>query len=154
MLTTFFLGHEDRSDCGLTIRPVQDLGTTSTRYRAEEAVWIERLRRMGRIDVVMPSMEDRDHLVRIMDTELVHGYAEESARVDLLRIVKGLKRQRAGAMILTAPELALLWDPPHPDFRIVDATRVQVSAAVRWALGLTRSDLHSPPCASAHESPS
>ena len=125
------------------------VGLLGTRFRPEEAVWIDRLRRIN-IDVVMPSLDDREHLVKIIETELVHGYGEESARVDFLRIMKALKRQRAETMILVAPELALLADGHHSHFSIVDAARLQVGAAVRWALGLSGPDL----TALAHETPS
>ena len=132
---------------------VRCAGLLGTRYRSEERIWADRLLKLAGIDTVMPSQEDREHLVEIMDTELIHGYGEESARVDLFRTMKYLRRQRAGAMVLVAPELSLLVDPDSPDFRIMNGARIHAIAAVRWALDLPTLDLPGAPCVLAHEDP-
>jgi aspartate racemase len=128
-------------------------GLLGTRYRSEEKVWVDRLQKLVGIDTVMPPQEDREHIAEIIDSELVYGYAEEAARVDFLRTLKLLRRQRAGAMILVAPELSLLVDPGYPEFQILDGARVHAEAAVRWALGLPDRDLPGAPCIFAHEDP-
>lgn len=132
---------------------VRCAGLIGTRYRSEERVWSDRLSKLAGIDTVMPSLEDREHFADIVDTELIHGYGEEFARVDLVRTMKALKRQRAGSVVLVSPELSLLVDPECPEFRIINGASVHAASAVRWALELPDRDLPGAPCVLAHEDP-
>jgi len=125
-----------------------------TRCRAEERVWIDGLLEGAGIHTVLPSIDDRKLILAMMDRELIHGYAEEISRVDVIRIMKTLKRQGVGAFVMASAEMSVLIDPYDARFPIVDAPQLHTRAAVRWALGRSRSNLPGANCALAHESPS
>ncbi|MDR1283963.1 MAG: amino acid racemase [Opitutaceae bacterium] len=87
-------------------------------------------------DVMVPVSADQQHLAEIVRTELTLGIVREPSRVQVAHIAASFRKAGARAVVITAPELRLIFGESESVLPVFDAARLHVAAAVDWALGL------------------
>lgn len=88
------------------------------------------------VEIVTPSVLDRDVVDRIIFDELVRGEARAGSRDEYLRIIGALADAGAQGVILGCTEICLLVGQGDlPGFPVFDTTALHVDAAVDFALG-------------------
>lgn len=103
-------------------RGIRSVALLGTRSRAEEETLRKQLFAVADADIVLPSQEDRDRVVRIVDHELARGITRERSRVDLIRLMQALKAKGAKAIALVTPELSLLIEAGDAEVPVLNAT--------------------------------
>jgi aspartate racemase len=133
-----FISLLDETARELKSQQLRCVALVGTRCRPEESAWLEAFSEEG-VQAVLPSTEDRELIHSLLDAEFSQGYAEEPSRVDVLRIVKALKRQGARAVLLAAPEMSILIDPCSQGIPMLDASKIHAHAVARWMLSSSES---------------
>lgn len=113
------------------IRKVALLGT---RYTMEQSFYIERLEDSG-LEVVVPEMEDRALIHKIIYSELCRGQVLQSSRETYLSVIASLAGAGAEAVILGCTEIGLLINKDNCPLPVFDTTLLHVEAALDQALG-------------------
>lgn len=83
---------------------------------------------------VIPETDQRGRIDRIIFEELTHGTVTETARREVLAIVKSLKDNGADAIALACTELPMLFPEGSGAPVFIDLIDLHVEAAVDWAL--------------------
>lgn len=89
-------------------------------------------------DVVVPSDADARRLDEILFLQVCQGFARESARAELLRIIADMRKRRAGTFVFGCPELGELLGPEDYRPNFYNAPEIHVVAAVDWMLAPQR----------------
>lgn len=109
------------------------VGLLGTRFTMEQDFYKGRLQEHG-IAVRVPSEADRDIVHRVIYDELCRGDVKAESRTEYLRIIDGLRRDGAEAVIEGCTEIGLLVEQRHTDVPLFDTTRLHALAAVAEAL--------------------
>lgn len=115
---------------------VRRAGLLATRYTMEQAFYRERMAQQG-IETLVPELDERDEVHRIIYEELCRGLILPSSKLRYQAAVRALAERGAEGVILGCTEIGLLLDPldaqwsPVPLF---DSTVLQARAAVDWML--------------------
>lgn len=99
----------------------------------DEVVWRAQLTTAHVSDVFVPTSRDREHLNRIVSTELEHGLVNESSRADIVRIAYSLRQAGARAVVVTSPEICAALAEAPPVLPVFDAVELHALTAVDWA---------------------
>lgn len=112
----------------------QTVGLLGTRFTMEEEFYVGRLR-AHRLNVLIPSPEERQIVHRVIYHELVLGKILQPSRKAYLDIIEKLRAGGAEAIILGCTEIGLLVKPEDASLPVFDTTLVHALAAVDVALG-------------------
>lgn len=104
-----------------------------TRYTMEQSFYIERLEASG-LEVVVPEMEDRSLIHKIIYSELCRGQVLQSSRETYLSVIDSLASRGAEAVILGCTEIGLLINKDNCPLPVFDTTLLHVEAALDHAL--------------------
>lgn len=110
------------------------VGLLGTRFTMEEAFYRERLREHHGLQVIVPGVEDRDLVHRVIYQELCLGEVLPASRTDYRRIMATLVEQGAQAIILGCTEISLLVDASDATVPLFDTTALHAAAAAEAAL--------------------
>lgn len=110
------------------------VGLLGSQWVMEEDFYLGRLRAAG-LDVVVPSLADRELADRIIFDELTQGLIVERSRTAYAGIIDRLVAQGAEAVILGCTEIELLIGPSDSPVPLLDSMRIHAEAAVGVALG-------------------
>lgn len=111
---------------------VRKVALLGTRYTMEQPFYRERLEQRG-FDVLVPEMEDRAMVHKIIYNELCRGQVRQSSREIYVAIVESLARKGAEAVILGCTEIGLLIGQHNSPIPVFDTTLLHVEAALDWA---------------------
>lgn len=114
---------------------IRRAGLLGTRFTMREAFYRERLQQRFGLEVLTPADHEQERVHRVIYDELCRGRREPASREDYLRIIDGLRRQGAEAVILGCTEIALLVEQKHTSTPLYDTTRLHAQKAVEFALG-------------------
>ena len=109
------------------------IGLLGTRFTMEQAFYIDRLKQHG-LHVLLPDLEDRNIVHRIIFEELCLGHIVDSSRQHYRRIMAKLVEQGAEAIILGCTEITLLVDAADSTVPLFDTTALHANAAAETAL--------------------
>lgn len=109
------------------------IGLIGPRNLHEEGIWREDLKSANVMDTFVPTARDREHLSRIVTTELARGLINEGSRADVVRIVYSLRQAGARAVVVTVPEIGAMLASAPPVLPVFDAVELHALAAVDWA---------------------
>lgn len=112
---------------------IQVVGLLGTQYTMEQEFYKERLKAQG-IEVMIPNLEDREAVHKVIYGELCLGTIREASRQRYLDIIQTLKDQGAQAVILGCTEIGLLVKPEDTDVILLDTTVIHAEEAVKYAL--------------------
>ncbi|AHF92538.1 aspartate racemase [Opitutaceae bacterium TAV5] len=121
---------------GLRRMKVGRVGLLGSFDEREAKMWKSSLETSLVRDVMVPVSTDQQHLAGIIREELSSGIVRDPSRVQLVHMVAAFRKAGSRAVVMTAPELRLIFGEDESLLPIVDATRLHVAAAVDWALGL------------------
>lgn len=126
----------DTTAAALRADGVRRVGLLATRYTMEQAFYRERLARHG-IETLVPDLDERDEVHRVIYEELCRGLILPSSRLRYQAAVRALAAAGAQGVILGCTEIGLLLDPQDAAWSPVplyDSTQLQARAAVEWML--------------------
>ena len=110
------------------------VGLLGTRFTMEQDFYRARLEDQHGLQVLTPTLPDRDIVHRIIYEELCLGKIEPASRTEYRRIMAQLKAQGAQAIILGCTEITLLVGQQDAELPLFDTTRLHALAAAQWAL--------------------
>ena len=110
------------------------VGLLGTRFTMEEGFCIGRLQEHHGLQVVVPKLEDREIVHRVIYEELCLGKVLPQSRGEYRRVIADLKGQGAQAIILGCTEISLLVNPEDAEIPLFDTTRIHARSAAEWAL--------------------
>ena len=110
------------------------VGLLGTGFTMEQDFYRARLRERG-VDCVVPDAADRQLVHRVIYEELCLGIVREESRAHYQRIIGGLRRAGAEAVVLGCTEIGMLIGPGHTDVPLFDTTQLHATTAAEWALG-------------------
>jgi aspartate racemase len=115
-------------------RGFRSLGLIGTRSLVESCVYPEVLGPRG-IDCLVPELEHRGEINRIIFEQLVNAVFDPQARAYLQRAIAQLQRRGASAVVLGCTEIPLLIDEASSALPTLDSTRLLARAALRRSIG-------------------
>ena len=110
------------------------IGLLGTRFTMEQAFYRDRLRERHGLQVLVPDLDDRATIHRVIYGELCLGAVLPESRCEYRRIMQALAAQGAQAIILGCTEIALLVGPLDSDVPLFDTTAIHARAAAEAAL--------------------
>ncbi len=106
-----------------------------TRFVMEQEFYRNRLEALQGLSVLIPEVQDRAIIHRVIFDELCHGKVRETSRRQFERVIAGLRERRAEAVMLGCTELMLLIGSSTPVAPVFDTTTIHVQRVVDFALG-------------------
>jgi len=110
------------------------VGLMGTQFSMTKPFYREGLAKHG-IDVVTPSMEDQDYIVKVIFEELSIGKLTEESRRGYLEIIDKLVERGAQGVVLGCTEIPLLVTPELTDVKLFDTATIHAESALRYAIG-------------------
>lgn len=110
------------------------VGLLGTRFVMEQDFYVERLRQRHGLGVLVPGLQERQLIHRVIFEELVLGRRIESSRAALAAIMAGLVAAGAEGIILGCTEFSLLVGESDASVPLFDTTRLHAVQALDWAL--------------------
>ena len=110
------------------------VGLLGTRFTMEQPFYKDRLTHRHGLQVLVPSVADRETIHRIIYEELCLGQVRDASRADYQRVMDELVAQGAQAIILGCTEISLLVKPEDAPVPLFDTTAIHAQSAVAWAL--------------------
>lgn len=110
------------------------VGLLGTRFTMEQSFYKDRLTNRHGLQVIVPSVPDRETVHRVIYQELCQGLVQESSRAQYRNIMADLVAQGAQAIILGCTEISLLVGPEDASVPLFDTTAIHAMHAVEWAL--------------------
>ena len=111
-------------------RKLQRVGLLGTLAVTEGPIYQPVLKRRG-IEIVLPSLNDRIQLNRIIRTELIRGDYRARSRAYVQDLIAGMVAKGAEAVILGCTELPLLLSEKELPIPFLDSTRLLARAALQ-----------------------
>lgn len=113
---------------------LQRVGLLGTRFTMEDDFYRGRLVRQFGLEAVIPCLEDRETVHRIIYEELCVGIVRSESKAQMASIMSRLVEMDAQAIILGCTELGLLIEAETGHVPLFDTTRLHALAAVEHAL--------------------
>ena len=110
------------------------VGLLGTKFTMEDDFYKGRLQDRHGIEVLVPSVEERALVHKVIYEELCLGRIEDASRKVFLDIVGALADKGAEAVILGCTEIALLIQQEHTHVPLFDTTSIHAEAAVEMSL--------------------
>jgi aspartate racemase len=112
------------------------VGLLSTRFTMEQAFYRARLTKRHGLRVIVPGLEDRAAIHRIIYDELCLGVVTTESRSLYQGIIENLASQGAQAIILGCTEISLLIAQEDSTVPLFDTTAIHARAAALEALAM------------------
>jgi aspartate racemase len=113
---------------------IKSVGLLGTKPTMEKDFYKKRLEEKHGIDVLVPSMEDRQLIHDVILNELCLGKINNDSKKEYLRIIQNLIEQGAQGIILGCTEIILLVQQNEISVPVFDTTEIHAKAAVEKAL--------------------
>ena len=109
------------------------LGILGTRYLMEGSIYPAKIVAVG-IKYMIPEVEDREKINKIIFDELVNACFTSEALTYFKGVIDGLKNKGCDAVILGCTEIPLLVNQEDSSLPILDSTRLLARAALKEAI--------------------
>ncbi len=119
---------------GIKAQHIGTVGLLGTRFTMEGDFYRVRLQEKHGLQVIIPDLDRRKIVHRIIYEELVQGKILDSSRQAYLKIIADLQSQGAQGVILGCTEIPLLVKQSDVAIPIFDTTTLHAQAAVTLAL--------------------
>jgi aspartate racemase len=110
------------------------LGILGTKFLMEGKVYPQILSQRG-IGIVVPTLEHRDRINKLILEELVQGILKDSTREYFKSLVAELAEQGCDAIVMACTEIPLILRPDDVETPLLDSTGLLAAAALKEALG-------------------
>lgn len=121
-------------------RGIRRVGMIGTRFTLEQNFNISRLA-AREIETVIPDIQARQEINRIIFQELCFGIGKDASRDFILGVVARLARQGAEGVVLGCSEMGLLIDCEDACVPLVDAVNLHATRAAELSLGLVDTEV-------------
>ena len=113
------------------IKKVALLGTT---YTMTKPFYKEKLKNKYDIETIVPSPEQMDEIMRIIEEELNFNVLKDKSREYFVNVIKELREQGAEGVILGCTEIPMLVKQKDSPLPVFDTTRLHALAALDYAM--------------------
>ncbi len=113
---------------------VRRVALLGTRFTMEQDFYRKRLEDNFGLDVIVPEMEDRQVIHRIIYEELCLGVTKPESAANFCNIIGKLKSDGAEAVILGCTEITMIVSQANSPLPVFDTTALHAEAAVVRAL--------------------
>lgn len=113
---------------------IKSVGLLGTAFTMEQDFYKGRLKDRHRLEVLVPNEEDRAIVHKVIYRELCRGEVRADSRLEYLRVIEGLARQGAEAVILGCTEIGMLISRDDTGVKLYDTTAIHAEKAVEWAV--------------------
>ena len=113
---------------------IQRIGLLGTRFTMEEEFYKGRLTKNFGLDVLVPNVQEREIVHRVIYDELVLGEIQQTSKERYLEIIERLIDESAQGVILGCTEIGLLIHDGDCRVPLFDTTRIHAETAVEYAL--------------------
>jgi aspartate racemase len=113
---------------------IKTVGLLGTNFTMEQDFYRGRLVEKYGLEVIVPEVEERQIVHRIIYEELVLGMVKEKSRAEYLRIMQRMADAGAEGIIEGCTEIVMLVKQDHTDIPLFDTTAIHAEAAVELAL--------------------
>jgi aspartate racemase len=114
-------------------RGFRRIGVTGTRWLIDSDVYPEKLSARG-LEYVLPTVEERDEMSRIIMDELVNGIFKPESAAYFQLVIERMKNRSCDAVVLGCTEIPLIIQDSTSALPTLDSTRLLARAAVRRAV--------------------
>jgi aspartate racemase len=129
-----FLHIADATAEAIRARGFKKIALLGTRFTMEEDFYVGRLTRQHGLEVLIPSLPERELVHRVIYDELCLGDLRAGSRAAYRQIIKRLAGQGAEGVILGCTEIPLLIQQPDCRLPLFDTVSIHVDAAIQFAL--------------------
>lgn len=105
-----------------------------TKFTMEKDFYKKLLKEKFQIDVIIPSIEDRETVHNTIYKELVHGIINEESKSKFQKIIAKSITAGAQGVVLGCTEIPLLINKNDSEIPVFDTTQIHADAAVRLSL--------------------
>ncbi len=105
-----------------------------TKFTMEGKFYRDKLEKEHSIEVLVPSLNDREYIHQVIYSELCVGKINDNSRKKFVEIINKLKDSGAEAVVLGCTEIPLLITAKDSPLPILDTTTIHAKAAVKFAL--------------------
>lgn len=109
------------------------IGILGTQYLMEGPVYPEVFNRYN-LTTIIPELNDRQEINRIIFKELVQGIFLDSSRIYFETVIDQLKADGCDAVVLGCTEIPLIVQPARSPLPTLDSTRLLARAAIKEAI--------------------
>jgi aspartate racemase len=110
------------------------IGLLGTRFTMEEDFYKSKLVQQFGLDVLIPNMDEREIVHRVIYDELVKGSINPASKKAYLRIIETLQQAGAQGVILGCTEIGLLVQDGDCHLPLFDTARIHAEAAAAYAM--------------------
>lgn len=114
---------------------IQRVGLLGTRFTMEQGFYADHLKQHFGLDVIIPSLPERQIVHDVIFKELCIGIESESSRRQYQEIMAGLVANGAEAILLGCTEIVQLVGPSDATVPVFDTTALHAAYAAHWCLG-------------------
>lgn len=114
-------------------RGIHTVGLLGTKFTMEKSFYQDALARQG-ISTIVPGVEDRDYVHRVIYEELVAGQIRDDSRAGFLAVIRRLVDRGAEGIILGCTEIPLLVNEASAGIPLFDTTQIHAEAALNYAI--------------------
>ncbi len=113
---------------------IKTVGLLGTAFTMEQDFYKGRLSENYGLDVLVPNVEDRQIVHKIIYQELCLGKIQADSKTEYLRIIDMLANQGAEAVILGCTEIGMLVNQGDTKVKLLDTTAIHAEKAVEYAI--------------------
>jgi len=113
---------------------LETVGLLGTKFTMEKDFYKKRIEENYGIRVVIPEIQDREEVHRIIYKELILGKIKENSKNHMKKIIGNLREKGAQGVILGCTEIPLLIKEGETDIPLFESTRIHALAAVEEAI--------------------
>lgn len=114
---------------------LKKVGLLGARYTMEEDFYRQRLLEKFGLEVVIPEIDDRELVNRVIFDELCKGQFTDQSRNDYLAIIEKLRSEGVEGVILGCTEIPLLVRQEDTDLPLFNTTALHAQRALEYAVG-------------------
>jgi len=129
-----FLHIAEATGLDIVKKKIKKVALLGTKFTMEKDFYKDYLLEKFNIEVMIPTDEEREHIHRIIYTELVHGKFKDNSREKYKEIIANLEQRGAQGVILGCTEIPLLISDSDVNIPTIDTTTIHAEKAVEWAL--------------------
>lgn len=115
-------------------KEIKKVALLGTKFTMEKDFYKNILIEEFGIEVIIPTVEERNKVHDIIYNELVHGQINANSREIYKDVINNLAKRGAEGVILGCTEIPLLISESDVDIPIFDTTKIHAEKAVEWSL--------------------
>lgn len=134
-----FLHIADATGEKIKEKQLKKVALLGTKFTMEHKFYKERLHNKFGLEVVVPNLEERDYINKVIFDELCNNYVVEDSKVQYLKIINRLiKDEGVEGVILGCTEIPMLVKQEDVSVPVFNTTVIHSEAAVNYSTGLKK----------------